>query len=659
MRLAGQLLLVSAVTLLLPWAGCQYAREVESALRAAEADSVAASARLLAAALAPAVAPDAAGLQAVAGRSGDLDLYAHPLGAAPTLDGFVEDWGLAARHLERTGGLEFLVGRRGVATYVFVAVAGGQPPSALRLTGRDTPLVFPLDAPGPVLGRDGPALDARSRGYWQATSTGWQIEARVPSSLLEGRLGLQVRDPDGTLRGTTWMERPGRLAAPDAGAQAALDRLAPPGFRAYLIDTAGFLLARSEPATSAAAEAPDGWLDPVFRFALGRRTEADPAPAARPGQLSGRHVELAALGTATTRRYADGATNLLAAAAPVGDGIPPAAIVVMERDTAEILALTRAPTRRLLGLSLLASTGAALALLGFAGWLSWRITRLRDAAGSAVGQRGEVLGSLPGAAAGDELGDLARQLAGLLGRVREHNLYLQELGGRLAHELRTPLAVVRSSLDNLEAEASSPGPWLGRAREGVDRMSHLVNALAAARQMERAIGAAELEDFDLGAQLDDMTDAYRALHPEHGFALARPAGPCRIHGAPELIAQALDKLVDNAVDFAPAGTEIRLELARRRDDWRLAVANAGSRLPSGAPARLFDSLVSLRGETGKPHLGLGLYIVRLVAERHGGRAGAANLGEDAGVEFYLDLPDASAQRAGYSESSRQYPERPS
>lgn len=659
MRLAGQLLLVSAVTLLLPWAGCQYAREVESALRAAEADSLAANARLLAAALAPAVAPDAAPPRPVAGRGGDLDLYAHPLGAAPTLDGFVEDWGLATRHLEQSGGLEFLVGRRGLATYVFVAVSGGQPPAALHLAGRDLSLAFPLDAPGAVLGRDGQALDARSRGYWQATSTGWQIEARVPSSLLDGRLGLRVRDPDGALRGTTWMERPGRLAAPDAAAQAALDRLAPAGFRAYLTDAAGFLLARSEPATSAAAEAPDGWLDPVFRFALGRRIEADPAPAARPGQLSGRHVELAALGTATTRRYADGAVNLLAAAAPVGGGVPPAAIVVMERDTAEILALTRAPTRRLLGLSLLASTGAALALLGFAGWLSWRITRLRDAAGSAVGQRGEVLGTLPGAAAGDELGDLARQLASLLGRVREHNLYLQELGSRLAHELRTPLAVVRSSLDNLEAEAGSPGPWLGRAREGVDRMSHLVNALAAARQMERAIGTAELEDFDLGAQLDDMTDAYRALHPEHSFALARPAGPCRIHGAPELLAQALDKLVDNAVDFAPAGTEIRLELARRRDGWRLAVANTGSPLPVGAPARLFDSLVSLRGEAGKPHLGLGLYIVRLVAERHGGRAGAANLEDGTGVAFYLELPDASAQRAGYSERPRQYPERPS
>lgn len=659
MKLAGQLLLVSAVTLLLPWAGCQYAREVESALRAAEADSMSASARLLAAALAPAVDADAARPEVAAAGGRDLDLYAHPLQTVPTLDGFVEDWGLATQHLERAGSLDFLVGRSGPVTHVFVFVPGATPPATLLLSGRDTALAFPLDAPGPVLAQGAPALDTRSRGYWQATSRGWQLEARVPSALLDGRLGLQVRDVDGSLRGGTWSGRPGRLATVDAAAQAALDRLAPAGFRAFLTDAAGFVLARREPATPAAAAAPDGLLDPVFRFALGTQVEADPAPAARPGQLSGRHVELAALGAEATRRYADSANNLLAAAAPVGNGVPPAAIVVLERDTAEILALTRAPTRRLLGVSLLASTGAALALLGFAAWLSWRITRLRDAADAAVGQRGEVLAALPGTAAGDELGDLARQLAALLGRVREHNLYLQELGGRLAHELRTPLAVVRTSLDNLEAEAGSPGPWLGRAREGVDRMSHLVNALAAARQMERAIGGAELEHFDLAAQLEDMTAAYRELHPAHRFALDRPAGPGRVHGTPELLAQALDKLVDNAVDFAPADTEIRLALGRRGDGWRLAVANSGSRLPPGSPARLFDSLVSLRDDSGKPHLGLGLYIVRLVAERHGGRAGAAALEGGTGVEFYVDLPDAPPQRPGYSETLSQQPERPS
>jgi signal transduction histidine kinase len=135
-----------------------------------------------------------------------------------------------------------------------------------------------------------------------------------------------------------------------------------------------------------------------------------------------------------------------------------------------------------------------------------------------------------------------------------------------------------------------------------------------------------------------MTAAYRELHPGLAFALERPAGACLIDGAPELVAQALDKLVDNAVDFAATGSTIRLALECRDSGWRLSVSNAGSRLPPGSPAQLFQSLVSLRADDRAPHLGLGLYIVRLVAERHGGRAGAMNLPQDAGVCFYIDFP---------------------
>ena len=71
----------------------------------------------------------------------------------------------------------------------------------------------------------------------------------------------------------------------------------------------------------------------------------------------------------------------------------------------------------------------------------------------------------------------------------------------------------------------------------------------------------------------------------------------------------------------------------------LAVANTGSHLPDVLQEQLFDSLVSLRdkGNTGR-HLGLGLHIVRLVAEAHGGKAHARNLPDDAGVEFTIRLP---------------------
>jgi two-component system, OmpR family, sensor histidine kinase ChvG len=643
MRLAGQLLAVSLVTLLLPWAGCQYAREVETALRDGEAQALLSTVRLLAAALGPAAVDFAADPDRWApGRGRAADIYLHPLPAVPTLDGFVEDWGPAAELVETVGGLELVAGRRGAFLHVFVVTPGSRPPAALHLSGRDVVLEFPLEAPGAVTGVvGGQPADPRARGYWQATSRGWQIEARVPLALLEGRAGLRMTELDGSPRATTFSDSPGWLIGPDPEAQAAIDEFAPPSVRVRLADRAGFLLASRGPGPPQGREDAESWLDRLYRVVLGPRIEADAPPAARAAQLSGRHIELAALGVADVRRYAaPGGGGLLAAAAPVGLPQSPAAIVVLERDTAEILTLTRAPTRRLLAASLLASAVAAGVLLAFAALLSWRIRRLRDAAGAAVGGRGEVAGALPGAAAGDELGDLARSFNRLLGRVRAHNLYLQSLGGRLAHELRTPLAVVRSSLDNLEAEGANHGPWLGRARDGIDRMNSLVSALSAAQRIERAVASAERERFDLAAQLGEMAAAYQALHPGRPFALECAAGPCRMEGSPELIAQLLDKLVENAVDLAPPGAPIRLVLSDAGNQWRLSVANSGSRLPAGPPERLFDSGVSDRPDGPGTHLGLGLYIVRLVAEHHGGRVSARELPDDGGVEFAVELPKA-------------------
>jgi signal transduction histidine kinase len=111
-----------------------------------------------------------------------------------------------------------------------------------------------------------------------------------------------------------------------------------------------------------------------------------------------------------------------------------------------------------------------------------------------------------------------------------------------------------------------------------------------------------------------------------------------VEGAPELIAQLLDKLVENAAEFAPPGGTIRVTLRAAGTRWRLGVANTGSRLPPGPPEKLFDSLVSERPADHESHLGLGLFIVRLVAQSHGGRATAANLPGDEGVEFVVELP---------------------
>ena len=111
----------------------------------------------------------------------------------------------------------------------------------------------------------------------------------------------------------------------------------------------------------------------------------------------------------------------------------------------------------------------------------------------------------------------------------------------------------------------------------------------------------------------------------------------------------LDKLIDNAVDFSADGAEISIVLRSEEDSADLSVANPGPTLPPEAAAKLFESLWQSRSEGDRrPHFGLGLYIVRLIAEFHGGNATAANLPDDAGAVFTVRLPRRPAALANFA-----------
>jgi signal transduction histidine kinase len=210
------------------------------------------------------------------------------------------------------------------------------------------------------------------------------------------------------------------------------------------------------------------------------------------------------------------------------------------------------------------------------------------------------------------------------------------MAGRLSHELRTPVAVVRSSLDNLKEQELSPAArvYVDRAHEGVDRLARPISRLSEATRLERMLVSAERERFDLAAVVAGCVDGYRAAYPAREFVHTPSAGPVWMQGVPDAFAQLLDKLAENANDFAPPATPVRISLSADGPRVLLAVENDGPPLPD--KLRLFDSMVSLReGPSGRDgtHLGLGLYIVRLVAEFHRGRVRASNLSPQGGARF--------------------------
>jgi signal transduction histidine kinase len=224
--------------------------------------------------------------------------------------------------------------------------------------------------------------------------------------------------------------------------------------------------------------------------------------------------------------------------------------------------------------------------------------------------------------------------------VAGYTQYLQKLAGRLSHELKTPLAITRSSLDNLASQdlGAEAGRYLQRAREGLDRQAAIVRAMSEANRLEAAVGSADWERVDLAALGAECVDAYRGVHPERTIDFEHAGGACESRCAPDLLTQALDKLVENAVSLTGSEEEVTVGLDCNPELCALYVRNTGTRLPDVPADQLFDSLVSLREADGGHHLGLGLHIVKLVAEAHGGSAQARNL--DDGVEFRILLPRA-------------------
>ncbi|HYC10545.1 MAG TPA: ATP-binding protein, partial [Steroidobacteraceae bacterium] len=123
------------------------------------------------------------------------------------------------------------------------------------------------------------------------------------------------------------------------------------------------------------------------------------------------------------------------------------------------------------------------------------------------------------------------------------------------------------------------------------------------------------------------------------FSAELPAEPVVLTGAPDLIVQLLDKLIDNAVDFSPPGSTIRVRLLASPREVVIEVENPGPPLPVHLEGRLFESLWQSRSDPdSRPHFGLGLYIVRLIAEFHGGEARAMNLADGTGVRVSVRLP---------------------
>lgn len=408
-----------------------------------------------------------------------------------------------------------------------------------------------------------------------------------------------------------------------------------------LVAQAGSLATPPDPSNVA-----DSALWRLWRKMLGRVLSAPGSAAQRSGEEANderAEVFEALMGgeASRVRRLDYPPIVVVAAAHPVWSGDRVLGVVRVEETTQSIASLRNQAVERLIMLTFGGFVVAALLILGFASRLSSRIRRLRDDAEQAVDGRGRVRQLASASRAGDEIGDLSRSFQALLARLDQHHAYLESMANRLSHELRTPIAVVRSSLENLRMEVAeaSAQTYLDRADAGLTRLSRILTRMSEATRMEQALASAELERFDLALVVAECINGYRMAYPARVFESKLPPYPVFIRGVPDLAAQMLDKLVENAADFATPGTPIRVDLDFQTTTATLSVSNTGPLLPAELEGRLFESMVSARKRdaAGDPHLGLGLYVARMIARFHGGNLEAENLPDGSGVRVGAQL----------------------
>lgn len=321
---------------------------------------------------------------------------------------------------------------------------------------------------------------------------------------------------------------------------------------------------------------------------------------------------------------------------------------VVEQNVESILAFQQQALLQMLLVSLLSLVVVIVVLLGFSIRLTYRIHKLRRATSKAIDEHGRLqISSLDTEiTSGDEIGDLARAIDGMLTRLDQHQTFLKRMPRTLRHEINNPLNIVSTSLENLDSstERVDTDRYLESARRGVSRLGRIVQNLSDAASLEDSLRNEKLEKIDLHMLTSAYISHLSASRQQLKFEFLSDDQPSIVLASDVHIEQMLDKIVDNAIDFHRPDSPICVFLERGRAQVRLMIANRGSVITGDANV-LFDSLTSMRSTHSKLHFGLGLYVVRVIAEYHNGRVQAFNLPDYSGVVIVVTLPLAEPVRS--------------
>ena len=510
----------------------------------------------------------------------------------------------------------------------------------------------------------------RIQGQWRNTAAGYVLELRFPLDLMSSKIAFAIVDVDDPISrkveytiGTanpSQEDSLGTVLVPSPEIENILKGLQYSNARVWVIDKHRRVLARSgqiQRSSGVQSQVADNrtkswwhyieseWLLPLYYQVL-TRPPADFVDDLQDAYaLKGQDISQALDGTPSTlwRISPDNKAVILSAAHPIYIDKNVMGAVVVEQTTNGIRTLRNKALEQQFHFFLAVIVLGTLALFLLASRISWRIRKLRNETEEAIDTHGKIVGQILPSKANDEIGDLSRTFNSVLAKLGQYNAYLENMASRLSHELRTPVAIVNSSLENLSSENLSveSQQYITRAKDGIARLSKILTNMSEATRLEQAIQNNEREVFNLVEVLQGCVQGYKLVYPQREFVLENNTTGAKLSlsGAPELFAQMLDKIIANAVDFSPVKGLITLKLQQADKMLHLYISNPGAVLPDKMQHQLFDSMVSVRQSqsTEQAHLGLGLFIAKIIAQYHQGDITISNLKDQSGVVVALSF----------------------
>jgi two-component system sensor histidine kinase ChvG len=442
------------------------------------------------------------------------------------------------------------------------------------------------------------------------------------------------------------------------GAIAAIGRSTGSRIRLYAPD--GRLVADSWTATGPTYRlrdpAKEGWmkdaaraLDRGFNFLVGAEYAPDFVEPDRDTIAAWPEASQAQQSNSVTSeiRTAPDLTPVLSAAAPVGGG----ALLVTsnERSLIRSMRSQRAALAIAMAIAILLSVLLSL-------FLARTIVRpLRRIALAAhrvrLGRAREVrVPLLPSRR--DEIGLLARSVADMSQSLRYRIDNIEAFAADVTHELKNPLASLRSALDGLEnvKEPALRQRLMDVAREDVVRLDRLISDISEAARTDAELARAKFETVDLGPLIEQLIASWddRREKGDARIAYARPRKESAVVlGDPGRLARAIDNILDNAVSFSPPGGLVEIAASRVGDSVRIRIDDEGPGVPAEAREAIFNRFHSMRPEEEQfgRHSGLGLAIAKAIVEGHNGKITVVDRDDaPSGARFVISLPAAVEQQ---------------